>query len=87
VVDAVKDNFSEPFVIDPDLIRGGIGVKIMHREATAPQDLSAEKEMTPKVRINLWVREKIEERGQEQKPKNKLANIYPFLHWLLYYID
>jgi hypothetical protein len=35
VVEAVKDNLSQPLVVDPDLIRSGIGVKIMDREPAA----------------------------------------------------
>ncbi len=53
-------------MVNPIMVWSRIGIKIVCKEFSAPENLSAEKQMAPQVVINLWIGEKIEDGGDNK---------------------
>lgn len=69
--EAIENDLGEPLVVNPEMVWSRIGIKIMERQLTAPNNLSAKKEMAPKVGIHLRIRKKISGGGKEKKPESE----------------
>src|SRR3990167_7636000 len=71
--EAIENDLREPLVVNPGMVWSRIGIKVMERQLTTPNNLSAKKEMAPKVGIHLRIRKKISGGGKEKKPESEMG--------------
>ena len=76
--EAIENDLRKPLVVNPGMVWSRIGIKVMERQLTTPNNLSAKKEMAPKVGIHLRIRERIKGGCEERKPENEIE--YCFQH-------